>query len=164
MGNNFTYLYNKNIFVDANAIIYHLQGTSQTAKEIFKLGESGKLKLISTTRVVDEVIHKILLIRAKEKFNLDTKTIKKLRKDKNKVKQLASDIRIVKRFLDTINLEVKEITYKDLQKVPDIMEEYGLFGNDALILIIMNKYNLKYLLSSDEDFKNINWVSQIQIL
>lgn len=43
------------------------------------------------------------------------------------------------------------------------MEEYGLFGNDSLILITMNKYNLKYLLSSDEDFKDIRWISQIEI-
>lgn len=103
MNNNFTYLYNKKIFVDANAVIYHLQGLSQTAKEIFKLGEYGKLKLLSTTRVVDEVMHKMLLIRAKEKFGIETKTIKKLRRDK--VKQLASGIKIVKRFLNVINLE-----------------------------------------------------------
>jgi hypothetical protein len=30
-------LYNKRIFADANAIVYHLQGMCQTAREIFRL-------------------------------------------------------------------------------------------------------------------------------
>jgi predicted nucleic acid-binding protein len=161
--NDFKYLYGKTVFVDSNAIIYHLQGLSEITKEIFKLGEIEKLKLVSTTRVVDEVIHKILLIRAKDKFNIESKTIKKLRKDKEKVKELSEDIKIIKQFLDVIKLHVIETTYKDLQKISDIMKNYGLFGNDALILITMNKYNLKYLLSSDTDFKNIDWISLIEI-
>ncbi len=91
-------LHNKRVFVDANAIIYHLQGMCPTAREIFRLGESGKVNLVSTTRVIDEVIHKMLLIRAREKFGIHSKTIKKLRKDKDKVRQLSEDMRRTKRF------------------------------------------------------------------
>jgi len=84
-------LHDKWVFVDANAIVCHLQGMCPTAREIFRLGELGKVKLVSTTRVIDEVIHKTLLIRAREKFGIHSKTIKKLRKDKDKVRQLSED-------------------------------------------------------------------------
>jgi len=43
-----TQLYNKTIFIDAHAIIYHLQGLSPLAKDIFKLAEQKKVGLIST--------------------------------------------------------------------------------------------------------------------
>lgn len=136
---------------------------SEISREIFRLGEFRRLKLVSTTRVVDEVIHKILLIRAKEKFGIMTKTVKKLRKDKEKVKQLSEDIKIIYNFIQTVRLEIKEVRYEDLQQIPDMMKSYGLWGNDALILIIMNRYDIKYLLSSDADFKDIDWLSLIQI-
>ena len=154
-------LHNERVFVDANAIIYHLHGMCPTAREIFRLGELGEVKLVSTTRVIDEVIHKTLLLRAREKFGIHSKTIKKLRKDKNKVRRLSEDMRRIKRFVDTINLDLKEITVRDLFGIPDIMQEYGVFGNDALILLTMIKYNLQYLLSSDADFKEIKWLTLI---
>ncbi len=39
-------LYNKTIFVDANAIIYYLQGLPPVAKDIFGLAEQKKVSLI----------------------------------------------------------------------------------------------------------------------
>ncbi|MCP4349078.1 MAG: hypothetical protein GY795_26660 [Desulfobacterales bacterium] len=40
-------LYDKTVFADANAIIYHLQGMSAVSGEIFRLGRLKKLKLVS---------------------------------------------------------------------------------------------------------------------
>ena len=77
MNYNLKFLHGKAVFVDANAFIYHLYGMSEMTKEVFKLNELGQIKLITTTRVIDEVFHKILLIRAKEKFNIEKKAIKK---------------------------------------------------------------------------------------
>jgi len=159
-----TQFYNKTIFVDANAIIYHLQGLSPVAKDIFKLAEQKKVSLITTTRVIDEVIHKILLIRAREKFGITAKTIPKLRKDKAKVKALSDDIRTIYEFIRTIHLQVKPISYNDLKKLPDMMKSFGLLGSDSLILVMMNKFRLKFLLSSDPDFQNIDWITLIPAL
>jgi len=41
------------------------------------------------------------------------------------------------------------------------MQEHGVFGNDALILLTMLKHNFQYLLSSDADFKEIKWLTLI---
>jgi len=42
------------------------------------------------------------------------------------------------------------------------MEMYGLFGNDAMILETMQRFNLKYLLSSDIDFDKISWIERME--
>jgi len=136
---------------------------SSVAKDIFKLAEQKKVRLITTTRVIDEVIHKILLIRAREKFGITAKTIPKLRKDKTKVKALSEDIRIIFEFIQTIHLQIKPISYNDL-KLPDMMKSFGLLGSDSLILVMMNKFRLKFLLSSDPDFQNIDWITLIPAL
>ena len=152
------------IFVDANAIIYHLQGLSPTAKEIFVLAEQKALNLLTTTRIIDEVIHKLLLIKAMDRFGMTRKTIEKLRKDKNKVKLLADDLQILFAFIKAIHLRVKSITNSDLNKVPQVMKTYGLLCSDSLILVTMKKFKIEFLLSSDTDFDNIEWIKRIPAL
>ncbi len=44
------------------------------------------------------------------------------------------------------------------------MEMYGLFGNDAMILETMQRFNLKYLLSSDTDFDEIGWIERMEAI
>ncbi len=80
-------LYRKKIFIDSNAFIYFFTGEcSNTTKEIFKPAETGWLNLITTTRVLDEVFFKVMVISAKIRFAIDNKAIQKLRKDKEKIK------------------------------------------------------------------------------
>jgi predicted nucleic acid-binding protein len=153
----------RTILVDANAILYHLQGLCPIGKEVFRQGKEGRFKLVTTTRIVDEVIHKTLLIRARNMFGWKTKTIKRLRKEPEKLRDLVSDIQNVIEFTQTIPLDVQEIRLNDLKKIPDMMGTYGLLGNDSLILIVMNRRNLKYLLSSDTDFNRVPWIERIPI-
>lgn len=157
-------LLGQTIFVDANAIIYHLQGLSPTAKEVFLLAEQKRLELIATTRVIDEAIHKLLLIKARDKYGLTRKTIEKLRKDKSKVSALADDIRVLFAFMKTIHLRIKPISNSDLKKIPETMRLHGLLGSDSLILVAMKKYKIDFLLSSDADFKSIDFVKLIPAL
>ncbi|NOZ83588.1 MAG: type II toxin-antitoxin system VapC family toxin [Epsilonproteobacteria bacterium] len=58
--------------------------------------------------------------------------------------------------------DIKEINYSALKKLPAVMEMYGLFGNDAMILETMQRFNLKYLLSSDIDFDKISWIERME--
>jgi len=77
---------------------------------------------------------------------------------------LSEDIRIVFEFIQTIHLQVKPIPYNDLKKLPDMMKSFSLLGSDSLILVMMNKFKLKFLLSSDPDFQNIDWITLIPAL
>ena len=155
----------KKIFVDANAFIYFFTGQcNPITREIFKLSEKGSLTLVTTTRVLDEVLFKVMIISAKLKFGIESKISQKLKKDKNKVKLLAEDIKKVIDFIKHLKIDIKDIGFSDLQKISQIMETYGLFGNDALILAIMQKFNLKYLLSSDTDFDEIPYIKKIEVL
>ncbi len=158
-------LYRKKIFVDSNAFIYFFTGEcSNVTKEIFKLAETGWLNLITTTRVLDEVFFKVMIISAKIRFGIDNKMIQKLRKDKEKTKLLAEDIEKVIEFIGILKPDIKEINYSALKKLQVIMETYGLFGNDAMILETMQRFNLKYLLSSDTDFDEIGWIERMEAI
>jgi len=159
--------YHKTVFLDANAIIYYLEGISnEVADQIIELGskEMARIKLLTTTRVIDETLFKITLIRAKALYGFKSKALEKLKKDKAKVETLAKDIKKVFQFLDTLNITVVETTLKDLRLIPEIMRTWGIFGNDALIIKTMKRYNLKYILSSDKGFDQIKWIERVDPL
>ena len=50
----------------------------------------------------------------------------------------------------------------DLWKSLEYSEKYGLFGNEALTLSLMRRFNLKYIATADRDFGNIEWLSLVE--
>ena len=157
-------LYGNKVFVDSNAFIYFfLKQCNNLTIEIFRQAEKGNIALITTTRVVDEVCYKSMIISAKKKFNIDSKPLEKLKKDRDKIKMLAEDIKKVLDYIYTIS-RVIEITNYDLKSLPDIMKTYGVFGNDALIISVMQSSGIKYLLSADRDFDNVGFIERLSAL
>ena len=64
----FSTLYRKRAFIDSNILIYFLTGMSRSAKDLFSPGETEKIDLVTSLRVIDETIFKITLIKACELF------------------------------------------------------------------------------------------------
>ncbi|MFP4586106.1 MAG: type II toxin-antitoxin system VapC family toxin [Desulfococcaceae bacterium] len=154
-------LKDRTVFVDANAFLYYFQGISPLTREIFRYGAEKRLKLITTTRIMDEVIHKNLLIQARNVFGWKSKTIYRLRQEPEKMKLLVPEVERFFQLAALIRLEMEAIRPTDLSKMPKMMTEHGLLGSDSLVLIVMNRLNLKFLLSSDSDFHRVSWVERI---
>ena len=105
-----------------------------------------------------------MIISAKLKFGIEAKILEKLKKDNDKIKSVSGDVRKVIEFVEQIGIDVQGISYSELKKLPSIMETYGLFGKDALVLAQMQRFNLKYLLTSDKDFDKIDFIEKIDPL
>jgi len=156
---------NKTIMVDTNAFLYFLLGEcNKVTVEIFKLSYLKKLKLVTTSRVVDELLFKAMIIKAKEKYGIEKNVVEKLKRNKRLVKELSGDIKEVLNFLENARVKVVELKISTLRSIPDVMYKYGLFGNDALILKTMKELNLKFLLTADKDFKEIEDIEIINPL
>lgn len=149
-------LHGKKIMVDTNAFIYYLTGQcNKLTVEIFEAGVLKKLKLITTTRIIDELLFKMFLIKAGEIYGFEGKILEKLKKDIKKIKNLANVCRNVLKFIEILGVNIIEIKRNTIFAVPEIISEYGLIGNDAITFKIMKERNLKYILTADEDFRNI---------
>ena len=161
-------LYGKSVFVDSNAFIYYMESLcSEMTSEIIRAGskEVARIKLITTTRVCDEVLFKITLIRARSRDKtLRGNTFKKLKKRPDVVKELVQDLEKVIAFFHSLYLEIIPVDSKLLFQSLDITKEYGLFGNDAITVSVMQRRNMKYILSSDRDFDSIGWIKRIDAL
>jgi len=149
-------LYGKKLMVDTNAFIYYLTDQcNNLTVEIFEAGALGRIQLITTTGIVNELIFKMLLIEAGRIYGWKTKVFEKLKKEPEKVKRLAGACEKVMEFLDVLNVEVIEIRKNALRAICEIISEYGLMGNDAVTLKVIKERNLKYILTADGDFKRV---------
>ena len=157
---------NRKVFLDTSAMILFLHGKiSKEGKEIFQQSLSGKYKLMTTTRCIDELIFKEMVILGKEKYGLQTKTVEKLRKKVDIVKKIGKELKpVINGFLKAYKIEILDIKKEWLFELPSLMEELGIFGNDLLIVRAMRSRNIKYLLTADRDFENVGNYLDIKII
>lgn len=158
--NHFSTLINRSIFVDANVILYHLGGLSDDATSLLEMGERKRIRLITSLRVMDEVFFKYALASAAKRYGWKSKILERLRKDKEKTKEIADDMELLKELFDIF--DVVEPARSDLLKIIGIQREYGLIGNDALTIALMRRYNLRYIATADSDFQAVPWIRIIE--
>jgi predicted nucleic acid-binding protein len=153
----------KTFFVDTSAFIVFLHGIcNETTKRIFKCGSEGNCKLVTSSRCIDELLFKEMVLLAKAKYKIGNKAVEKLRKNPELVKQIGKEIEgLIPEFLKTYRIEIIEVKKEWVLEIPRIMQKYGLFGNDALIVRAMQSRNIKYILSTDTDFKKVPFIELI---
>ncbi|NPA41565.1 MAG: PIN domain-containing protein [Aquificae bacterium] len=156
----------RSIFVDTSALILFLHGScNDITLEIFKLALEKKCKLITSSRCVDEFIFKEMVLIAKDKYGFRSKTISKLRRHPKIVMEIGKKLtNVIPQFIKAYHIEILEVKKEWVLKLPELMQQYGLFGNDALIIRAMQSRNIEYLLSSDQDFKRIPFIKMIDAL
>ena len=146
----------RKLFIDANILIRVIVG-----KEYSLLKNLIGTEPYTSTTVLEEATYKIiaLSIMEIEGESLNAYKIKKLFK-----KGIAEDL--IKKRLSALNKLIEKFnivspTYEDFEKSKEIITEYKLLPNDALIVAIIQRKNIDTLLTLDEDFKRIPWIQII---
>ncbi len=136
--------------VDTNVLIYFLTDIETEHKEKIKklFEQENKYQFVITTRILDELIFKLIIIQSGKNF-------KYLKDNKDVLKKYSSTIDIVKNFFKEFSFKIYEIKEKHYWKLKNVIDKYGLIGNDALTFIVMKENNLKYIATTDKDFEHI---------
>jgi len=131
--------------VDTNVLIEGVKGNEE---ELFELinNNLSNYNFYIPINAFEEII--FILLREFSKLSYW-----KLKKDKNLVRTLFKNKIIY--FWDYIlnGFEILPLNKEILNVSKLMIREYGLLPNDALILATCKHYNIPYLLSLDEDFK-----------
>lgn len=157
-------LFGRTVFVDTSPLILHFTGRSEACAEFFSLSEQEWLKGVTSVRVLDEFLFKVMVLEAAERYGYTGRVHEKLRKDPKKVKELSDVLHDALQFVKAAKVRVEEVSPKDLDELPRIMEQYGVFGNDGITVRLMERFNMKYLFSTDSDFDRVEWIVRINPL
>ncbi|OYT55847.1 MAG: ribonuclease VapC [Desulfurococcales archaeon ex4484_217_2] len=116
--------------------------------------------------VYSEVIYiAIKLLTRKKAYELkeNPESIKKAYELKENPESIKNAIKAISKHAEFIQTYFKELEINDKVKqiAIEIMKEYGLLPNDALIAATCKYYGIDVILTFDEDFKRIPWLKTL---
>ena len=148
------------LFLDTNAIIYYLHDVkpySQAVEDII----SSEDELYTSIRVIDEAMFTI--VRTKALLKLGIWRIEKLREH---IKTHGYGIFEVElNELTTLLKDAKVTVLEDkatTQELINTARKYHLLPADALIALTCRHYGIDRILTFDEDFKRVPWLTVLR--
>lgn len=146
------------VFIDANIFIYNFGGHSAECKAILLRCAKGELQGVTSTFIIAEVLHRLMIAEAIEKeFVTDKYPVKKLREHPEIIKKLSAYIHAVEQ-IGEMNIEIVELTHACIKKSAAIRLSEGLLTNDSLVAAARKDRGVSNLVTNDSDFDRIGWL------
>jgi len=147
------------VFIDANIFIYHFSGptefTNHCAHFLQRI-EDARLSGFTSTLVLAETLHRLMIIEAVSTLQLEPKTaIRHLKGHPSDVKKLVQHL-TAPQTVQAIGIQILPLEVADVHNSHDIKKAYGLLTNDALNLAIMRHHRLTCIATNDADFERVN--------
>jgi predicted nucleic acid-binding protein len=151
------------VFVDANTFVYHLiadpaVGAACTA--LLDRIDNQDIEGVTSAHVLAEMAHKLMTLEAQQLFGWPASGLaNRLKRHPNEVRRLAWH----KRGIDevrAIGVRVISVEGGDVSLAADVSVQHGLLGNDALIVVLMQRHGLSHLASRDADFDRVPGITR----
>ncbi len=145
------------IFVDSSVfLMFFIDGV-----DIF---EKLSGTLVTSTNVIEEVTYVLIKERAKDVTGISKHydLLTYLREYPDTVKQVADEvISDVSNLLSALKITV--LAPASYSEMFDVVRNYGLLPNDALIVAICRYYGIKKIATFDEDFKRVDFLEIVKL-
>lgn len=130
------------MYLDANFFIFanfSKEKQALKAREILKEIEDGR-KAVTSVLALDEVMWTLIKMKLK-----------------GEIRAIIEEIYSIK------NLEIKETPKLTPLRALDFMESYNLRPRDAFHLAVMEEFNIKEIVTDDNDFDEVSWINRIKL-
>lgn len=146
------------VFIDANIFIYNFGAQSTECKDVLLKCAKGELLGTTSTFILAEVLHRLMVAEALEKELVTEKNpVKKLRDNPEIIKKLSTYIHNIEQ-ISTMNIEIVQLTHDCIKKSAEIRLSEGILTNDSLVAATMREIGVSNLLTNDNDFDHIEWL------
>lgn len=143
------------IFIDSNIFIYHFLDMSENCTYLFKRTESEDITAYTSVIVVAEVLHRLMLIEAREKLNISEKNLlKHLKKHRNIVTTLEK-YHIATEKIPEFGIKILSFGMNEILSSRYFRTKYGFLTNDSINLSIMKSNGIKNIATNDSDFDDV---------
>lgn len=149
------------IFIDSNIFIYHFTGVSDECTKFLSRCERGELIGMTSTNVLLEVLHRLMMVEALRKgLEEPPNMVKKLAKAPKKVKQLDAYFRHVDKIPE-MGIAVHPLRLETISQSHILRLVNGLLVNDSIVLATMQENAIKYLATADKVFENFTDIEMV---
>lgn len=145
----------ESVFLDANIFIYHFAGRSLQCKALLERCARRKLQGYTSTSVLAEVLHRLMVAEAIEKGLVTAKAaVTRLKGKPELVKQLTKYDEDVRK-IGQMNLTILSLTLEIIARSSSVRKTEGLLTNDSLVVAVMQEQGLTKLATTDRDFERV---------
>jgi len=146
--------------VDTNVFYNFLFETELTEKatKIFELEEP----LFTSFTVINETLYVISRKIAERKFNI--RSYRRFREfvSSNGYEHFLEELTKFFSLLDDLDITVLR-DYQNVSEIWELMKNYNLLPNDALIAATCKHYGIRKIATFDEDFKRVDFLEVVEI-
>ena len=154
--------HSSSVFVDANIFIYHFAGPtalSPACSAFLGRIEDGAIRGITSTVVLIEVLHRLMILEAAGTFRLPPRdAVRHLKEHPHEAKTLVAHQRTIPKIRQ-MGVEVVAVGMEDIEQSHKIKRGYGLLTNDALVVAAMQRSGVAALASNDPDFQTVRTIT-----
>jgi predicted nucleic acid-binding protein len=144
------------IFIDSSILIYHAIGASQECRALMRRSETGDVAASTSTIVIAEVTHRLMMIEAVKLGLVRGKdVVKKLRAKPELVKRLSAYQEQVEQ-IPLMGVAVLPLDLATLLRSAELRERYGLLVNDSLVAGAALSAEIDSIASADADFGRVD--------
>jgi predicted nucleic acid-binding protein len=146
------------VFIDSSIFIYHATSASPQCRALLRRVESGEVGGVTSTHVLAEVAHRLMMIEAVTTGIVTGKdVVKKLRSRP----ELVSRLSVYEHQTEQIPLMGVEVVPLDVATVlrsAALRRRHGLLVNDSLVVASALGNELVLLASADGDFARVDTI------
>jgi predicted nucleic acid-binding protein len=146
------------VFIDANIFIYHFTGNSAECTDFLSRCEEGVLRGSTSTIIVGEVMHRLMLAEAEAKKLARAPQILRKLKDKPEIVCRLTDYFIGAQAIFNLGIKTYPLTAELIMKSQAIRARYGLMANDSLIAATMEDEGVEVLATNNDGFSRVDWI------
>ena len=148
-------------FIDANIFYYHLvefPSLSQACSDFLERVEHGEIEGVTSSAMMAEALHKVMLAEAVAKFGLSRKGLAHyLQRHRHLIPQLGKHRSVIQAIVG-INIKVEAVTLDVLTQAAEIAVREQLLINDATTLALMYMREITHLATNDDNFDSVSGI------
>lgn len=150
------------VFIDANIFIYHFvyeAAESQLCTAILKRIETGDIQGFTSTIVLAEIAHRLMVFEAIEKYELNPRNaVRFLKEHPDKVMLLNKHLDAVNEIRE-MNVHLMTVASQDIFASLMLQGKYGFLTNDSINLHLMLRDSIFNIASNDTDFERVDLIT-----
>jgi predicted nucleic acid-binding protein len=145
------------VFLDANPIVYYFASdpfVGPACARLIARIQNQEIQAYTSTHVLSEAAHKLMLIEAATQFGWKSKVVQHLRQQPHRVQQFTRFRQAIQQ-VPQLGIQVHAIAPLLVEVGTLVSQQTGLLTNDALLVTVMQANGLTSLASHDPDFDRV---------
>ncbi len=147
------------VFLDANIFLYPLLGANPSCTELFLRIKRRDVRGITSTAVLSEVLHHVMLAEIGERHPVTVGgALRLLRRHPEMIATLSKAQTLIHE-IPTWRVRIVPLRWAEMKLATELSRHYHLLTTDAVIIATMRRHRVSHLISNDSDFARIPGVT-----